>query len=83
MSGNELVYIVQLHATTPKNGDPKITVRVQAKIAPTREAAEAKAIAVAEQRSLYDMGWIVTSCVGPTGDRGDFKPTAQKKGGNG
>lgn len=80
---NDPVYIVQLHAQTPKNGDPKITVRVQQKVARTREEAEAKALSVAESRSLYDMGWVVTSCKGPIEERGDFKPAAQKRVGNG
>jgi hypothetical protein len=80
---NDPVYIVQLHAQTPKNGDPKITVRVQQKVAKTRAEAEAKALSVAESRSLYDMGWVVTSCVGPVTDRGDFKGVGPKRAGNG
>lgn len=70
----ELFYIVQLHAQTPKDGDPKITIRIPAKEVSDRTHAMRKAEDIAALRSNYDMNWIATSCRGPQIDRYAQKP---------
>lgn len=76
----DMVYVIQLHAQTPRSGDPKITVRIPSAQVASRAAAEAHALRVAESRSLYDMGWVVTKVQGPIADRGDFKPPRPPRG---
>jgi len=68
------VYIVQLHAQTPKHGDPKVTIRVPENQALDRADAMKIAEELADKQSLYDMGWLATSCVGPKLEDRSIKP---------
>lgn len=76
----DMVYVIQLHAQTPRSGNPKITVRIPSTQVASRALAEAHALRIAETCSLHDMGWVVTKVQGPIADRGDFKPPRPPQG---